>query len=101
MATNTRTAQTLATVVSIALCITIAATGCGRLGFRTPSDQVYTLYRVGGQFKQLRVRVATFDEPNDEQYNRVTCEEVRELEQASVERVPGFRYWCEKGYYRP
>jgi len=73
---------------------------CSRFQCRTPDNQVYTLYRVGGQDQQLRVHVATFDEPGDEQYNQRTCEEVRDLEQATVERVPGYRYWCEKGYYR-
>lgn len=75
--------------------------GCGASGGRAKDSDAYTLYRTSSLSPELRIRVATFDEPGDEAYNRNTCEEVRELEQASVVRSPSPpRYWCEKGYWR-
>ncbi len=94
-------------LVRHACCISVAALscvvllGCERPRGRASDSDAYTLYRTGSLTPSLRIRVASFDEPDDETYNRNTCEEVRALQQASVAHAPQPpRYWCEKGYWR-
>ena len=68
-----------------------------------PKAVVYTLYRnsptVVGTISGVdaRIRVATFDAAEGEDYNRKNCETARDLF-ASQSGVT-VRYWCERGKF--
>jgi hypothetical protein len=72
----------------------------GRIRLAEPSSKVYTLYREE-LAPSNRAHVATFDSKNSEEYNRITCEQTRDLHQMDVRgRLVEHQFWCEKGYYK-
>jgi hypothetical protein len=76
--------------------LTTLLTACG-------NDDIYTLYRTGVGFPDMRIHVATFDssESKDAQfktYNQDNCQTAIKLFQDQPNVT--VRYWCEKGRYK-
>jgi len=83
---------------------------CGDKG--VPEDSVFTLYQNAPSDAHARMGIATFDLlVMDSRVNHQSCTEIAELLQADwkfktrdkpdLPEVKNFRYWCEKGRYKP
>ena len=71
-------------------------TACG-------NEDIYTLYRSGVGFPDMRIHVATFnsDDSKDSKfktYNQDNCQTASGLFQSKPN--VSVRYWCEKGSFR-
>ena len=91
----------------IVIGITLALGTPAALAQQKQSDQaVYTLYRAAPQFKHRpdmsqRIYVASFDAPDEEEFNRTNCQSVARLltEEPNLSPFPP-RFWCEQGRFR-
>jgi ABC-type uncharacterized transport system auxiliary subunit len=83
--------------------IAIALTFLAACDDSKPKAVVYSLYRnsptVVGTISGVdaRIRVATFDAAEGEDYNRKNCELVRDL--FANQSLVTVRYWCELGKF--
>jgi hypothetical protein len=88
----------------------LVTAGCS--GQATPEDSVFTLYQNSPSDVGARVGVATFDmKVSDPRFNYVECQEAAALYQADwiaktrdkpdLPAAKNFKYWCEKGRYKP
>ena len=67
------------------------------------NDDIYTLYRSGVGFPDLRIHVATFDSEDSKNskfktYNQDNCQTASQLFQSQPNVT--VKYWCEKGRYK-
>ena len=76
--------------------LALAQSACDRASLG--DDNVYTLYRSSVSDPAARLHVATFDEDENDAYNRENCEVARNLFQE--EASAAVRYWCEAGRVR-
>jgi hypothetical protein len=80
----------------IPISITFILSACG-------NDEVYTLYRTGVGFSDMRIHVATFDSDDSrdskfQTYNLDNCRLAASLFQNQPNVTT--KYWCEKGRYK-
>ena len=82
--------------LGLLLCTLGLLSACG-------NDEIYTLYRTGVGFSDMRIHVATFDSDDSKKdgfktYNQENCNTAASLFQAQPNVT--VRYWCEKGPYK-